>query len=222
MTIQANAIQNSHRSSRHAGFLAATAIAVLGLASCSTLRSKPPAKVQLSGQWKLNKELSEVQFASTPHGPQASSHHGGMGRHGGGGYGRHGGGNGSDGMPSESGGSNGSSSTREAGSSKQAFARANEISIEQGTKELKLSADGAASVLVYGKKVTTTFGHGDAERIDGWEDSAFVVQYETEHGQKVIQKYEILDDENQLIVTTSTEGRRKTEFQTVYDRVTAK
>jgi hypothetical protein len=257
MAYQIHVVQKSRRRGLHIACLSALAIAGLSLTGCSTLRSKPPSDVQLSGQWELNEGLSDAQTGSTAQAPQSSSHRGGgMGHHGGGmsggyggGYGGGGGGGygggrgggggggygggygggrggsssgGATGSGTASGSSSRSGSTAGPGDNRQLVARAKEISIDQGTKELKLSADGAASVLVYGEKVTTTLGRGEAERTDGWKDSAFVVQYESKQGQKVTQKYEILDDKNQLVVTTTMEGRRKMESQAVYDRATAK
>jgi hypothetical protein len=206
---------------------AIAALFVVTLAACSTLSAKPPAKVQLSGQWQLNEGLSEdpAQQARQSY----SGGGGGMGRHGGGGgrmHGGFGGGRGGGGGGGYGGGyGSGSSGSSHSGSaptsSPEGTGRAKDVSIEQGAKELKLSADGADTLFVYGEKVTSSFGRGVADRTSGWKDSAFVVEYDSKQGQKVTRRYEILDDPDQLVVTTKISGRRDLEFQTVYDRKTA-
>jgi hypothetical protein len=201
--------------------LTVAALFAISLSGCGTLSSKPPAKVQLSGQWQLNESLSEDPAQQSR---QGSPGGGGMGRRGGGGGRMHGGGGGYGGGRGTYGGAGagggGGRSGPPGGASSELFGRAKELSIDQGVKELKLSADGADTLFVYGEKVTSSLGRGTADRTSGWKDSAFVVEYDSKQGQKMTRRYEILDDPDQLVVTTKLSGRRDMEFETVYDRKT--
>jgi len=185
-------------------------LAAAVLCGCSTLDTKPPHTMNLTGDWQLNESLSE-----DPHAKLREERHdkgGGMHRRGG----------------LSAGGTPNGDWSRRGGKSRQRgqeanrdfLARPNEIGIEQNASGLDLNADGSATQFVYGEKVVASVQGGTAERVSGWKGDEFVVKYVVTDGATATRGYKLAGSGRQMIVTTQVEGGRapKLEYRTVYDR----
>ena len=184
-------------------------LAAAVLCGCSTLGTKPPHTMNLTGDWQLNESLSE-----DPHAKLREERHdrGGMHRRGGLSAG---------GTPNGDWSRRGSKSRqRGQGANKDFLVRPKEIGIEQTARELALNADGSATQFVYGEKVVASVQGGTAERVSGWKGGEFVVKYAVADGPTATRGYKLDDSGRQMIVTTQVEGgdARELEYRTVYER----
>jgi hypothetical protein len=213
--------------------LAAVSI-VLTAAGCSSLSTRPPYDVQLSGTWLLNESLSnglsmQSQSEDGRSGDKgrgmrrSGGMDGGGGRGGGGGGGRmHGGGmRGDSGAGSGSGGPDSKTEAQQGRGKMAVFQRPRKLSIEQSASQLKLVADGTSTEFVYGAKDATSFGNDKAERTAGWKGDDFVVKLQVEGGPKITWTYEAVDDGSRLIVETVTSrgrGRLEQKAYAMYEQ----
>jgi hypothetical protein len=187
-------------------------LAAAVLCGCSTLGTRPPHTMNLTGDWQLNESLSEDPHAKLRE--EGHTRGGGMHRRGGISAG---------GMPNGDWSARGSKSRqRGQGPNGDFLARPNQIGIDQTAQELHLNADGSATQFVYGEKVIASVQGGTAERVSGWKGDDFVVKYVVTNGPTATRSYQLDESGKQMVVTTQVEGgqSRKLEYRTVYDRKT--
>jgi hypothetical protein len=211
-----------------------TVLAVLAAPGCSTLNTRPPVGVDLSGTWRLNESISNGLTALSGSGLGASGG-GGRGMRPPGGMGGGPGGGGGGGMPGGHGGGGRGNRPADGGvgggidpgvgdpgrrERAAGLPRPALLLIDQGATEIKLVADGASEHFVYGAKVATPNAKAMAETRSGWEADSFVVQQKTGKGPQIIRTYERVTGSDQMIVETSMEGGRgpKRKFVSVYER----
>ena len=187
------------------------------LAGCATerLAAAAPGGVNLTGEWKLNPNLSDDPDKMGPDSDAAPKRspggHRGRGGRGGGG-----------GMPPMGSGTGGYNYLPLALSVKAPAG----LSITQKDHALIVKitmSDGTQTVDEYtaGTSTTIQFGHdGSAERVAGWRGPVFVVTTTVKKGPWREDDY-ALDDDGRLIVTTQTKGGRRgaLEIKRVFDRV---
>jgi hypothetical protein len=202
-----------------------TVLAVLTASGCSTLKTRPPVGVQLSGTWQLNESLSNGLSALSESGLSTSGGEGrGMRRSGGRGGGAGGGGGGRK-QRGGMGGGSGSSDSGAGDSGRRERAagtrRPKLLLIDQSATEIKLVADGASEDLVYGAKTATPLDNGKAETSSGWDAESFVVTQKIEKGPTITRTYEKANDGDRMIVETDMSGGHgpKRKVVSVYEHV---
>ncbi|MFC4311448.1 hypothetical protein ACFPN2_20275 [Steroidobacter flavus] len=219
-----NGCTGTARDRRRAAFELAV-ITMLFVAGCAGLRTKPPANVDFSGEWRLNSELSEDPSAmerGAGHGQRGGGMGpggrgpggGGMGGMGGRGPGGAGGGFGGHGGRGSGGMAGGPGAMREF------LDQPEKLSITQAAAELNLVTDGVPTKLVYGEKVTESARRGVVEREAGWKGNDFVVKRSIKDGPSATRNYSLTDEGRQLVVSTKISGGRgpKREFVSIYER----
>jgi hypothetical protein len=202
---------------------AATVLALTALlAGCLRLNERPPAAVDLSGDWQLRPSLSDDPglLLKPPHrgqrhdedAPAESRTDGDEG-------GQRGGGGG---MPG--GRQFASDHSRGDGPDfamlRNLLAQPAELSIQQLPREVRLTADGSPTRYVYGQDAVDSVQDGIAERTAGWKGQAFVIRYEVRQGPEAIRSYEKDATGQWLTVTTqvSGSGAPKLKIRTAYER----
>jgi hypothetical protein len=194
-----------------ASWIAAGMLASLifcGLASAA-LKSSPPKDVDLSGRWKLNKELSEdphgaIEYAREELKAKAKR---------------------------KAGRSRRADSEEERESSR--FDHMADSLEEQITtpEEFAIQQEDGAFVLVLPEATDTCKANrkdevlvstgAKAERQCGWDKRAFVIELKPERGPTRTERYELDKENDRLIVTNQLKGERIPEIQVkrVYERV---
>lgn len=213
------------------------AVAIAGCASTERLATTAPAGVNLTGEWKLNPNLSDDPDKLGPDPdvtPQRSP--GGHRGHGGG----RGGGSGMPpmGSPGGPGGYNYLPVALTSGTSEQQPTSSRGMSINRllqaplrmsitqkdGTVVIKANMpDGTQTVDEYTAGITATIAFGPqqtAERTAGWRGPVFVVTTTVKKGPWREDDF-ALDEDGRLIVSTQTRGGRlgKLDIKRVYDRL---
>ena len=173
-----------------------------------------------SGEWKLNRELSDdpAQAMKQMRGGGTGSSGGwhGAGHGGRGGGGRHGGG----GAPGEGSSDSGASESN-------AFAALETLSIRHSEPQITIvDAVGREHHLTTdGKKVEEERSHGGTTKVAAtWKDGHLEIVSVPERGPKWTETYAIAADHSQLTVTTKIEGSRggTATIRRVYDAMAAK
>lgn len=187
-----------------AGLPALLGIAVLQAGCSMRLDARPPAGVDLSGQWVLVRDLSgSPERLLAPHGEKAvrrPPRDDADGSH--------------DGSRGESDDNGGERHTRsrprmEPPAALRTFlAQPEALSIRQLAGQLTLVADGVPADYGYDDSVLESVGRSLVQRRTGWHDDAFVLDYAPADGVSAKRSYQCAAGCQQLVVTTEVSGSR--------------
>lgn len=176
-----------------------------------------PADVRgnLSGTWKLNRDLSDDPQQKMREARESGS---GGGTRGGGGFGgHHGGGGRGGGFRGRPRGQEGEGGSGDAEVATQAFET---LSIVHRDPELRIT-DGVGREHVLStddRKIEEERSAGTVKMRARWKDGHVLVTTTPEHGPTLTETYAVAADGSVLTVTTKVEGRgRSFEFRRVYD-----
>lgn len=173
----------------------------------------------LSGNWRLNKDMSDDPKETLKDAPVSDGTSGGGST--GGDTGMHRGGRGGHGM----GRGGGSRSGSDGGWDPDLFARLGTIRIRHQEPLLAITDASGRERALYtdGRKVEEERSHGGTTKVTArWKDAHIEVTSVPERGPKVTETYSITADRSQLTVTTKIEGGRRADMtvRRVYDAVT--
>jgi hypothetical protein len=181
-----------------------------GLASAA-LKASPPKGVDLSGRWKLNKELSEdphgaIEFAREELKAKAKKKAGRSKR-----------------VDSEE-ERESSRFDHMADSLEEAITTPEEFAIQQEAAAFVLVLPEATDTCRASRKDEVVVSTGaKAERQCGWDKRVFVIELKPERGPTRTARYELDPENDRLIVTSQLKGERIPEIQVkrVYERVSS-
>ena len=172
----------------------------------------------LSGNWRLNKDMSDDPKETLKDAPVSDGTSGGGST--GGDTGMHRGGRGGHGM----GRGGGSRSGSDGGWDPDLFARLGTIRIRHQEPLLAITDASGHERALYtdGRKVEEERSHGGTTKVTArWKDAHIEVTSVPERGPKTTETYSITADRSQLTVTTKIEGGRRADMtvRRVYDAV---
>lgn len=186
----------------------ATVSALLGILALQTacsmrLDARPPAGVDLSGQWVLVRDLSgSPERLLARHGEKSARRpvRDADRRH-----------EGDSDDSSDDGGerhAHGRTRMEPPAALRTFLAQPEALSIRQLTGELKLVADGVPADYGYDDEVLESVGSSLVRRRTGWNGNAFVVNYAPADGIRATRSYQCAAGCQQLVVTTEVSGSR--------------
>lgn len=168
----------------------------------------------LSGTWKLNRELSD-----DPREKMREARESGGGGSRGGGFRGHRGGGGGGGFHGRHREGNAEGGTGDSEDLTRAFET---LSIVHRDPELRITDAAGHEHVLYtdDRRIEEERSAGTAKIRARWKDGHVVVTTTPEHGSKIVETYAVTADGSVLTVTTAIEGRgREIEFRRIYDPV---
>lgn len=195
------------------------AAVVLSRLAIAAAFAGPPAAAapplpDLSGEWHLNKDVSDDPQQKLR--PDSESESGGSGRSGGRGSGGRGGGHGRRGSAGDGGGGGAPGPAL--------FEGRASLTIRHKEPELRITDAAGRERVLYtdGREVQEERSFGGTTKVEArWKDGHIEVTSRPEHGPKTVEAYAIAADGTQLTVTTQIDRRRGSAItiRSVYDPV---